>query len=350
VKIVRSTALDTTALDKAVWRRFVDQHPAGNIFHTPEMFDVFARTVGHSPDLWAAVDGERVLALLPTVQVTLAGGRGPWRFLTTRAIAYGGLLCVPNFQGRDALARLLDAYVEGVGWGPLFTELRHLADVSAIQPVLTGRRFAYEDHLNYLIALDRPLDEVMQGIGRRTRKNIRRGLRKGAVVIEEVRERAGVAACYALLSQTYRVARVPLADRSLFEAAFDVLYPRGMVRFTLARVEDVPVAVSVELLYKDVVYGWYGGVDRAYSAYVPNELLMWSILEWSVEHGYRVYDFGGAGRPDEEYGVRDFKAKFGGELVCYGRNVYIHAPIRLSLGKAGYAAYRALAAWRQRAK
>ncbi len=341
MKIVRSTALD-----KAVWRRFVDEHPAGNIFHTPEMFEVFARTAGHRPTLWAAVDGEQVLALLPAVQVTLAGG--PWRFLTTRAIAYGGLLCAPDDRGRDALARLLDAYVAGVGGVPLFTELRHLADVRTIQPLLAERGFAYEEHLNYLIALDRPVDEVMQAIGRRTRKNIRRGLRKGIVAIEEVWDREGVAACYELLRQTYRAARVPLADRSLFEAAFDVLHPRGMVRFTLARVEGVPVAASVELLYKDVIYGWYGGVDRAYSAYVPNELLMWRILEWGVEHGYRVYDFGGAGRPDEEYGVRDFKAKFGGDLVCYGRNVYVHAPVRLSLSKAGYAAYRALAAWKRK--
>jgi serine/alanine adding enzyme len=65
-------------------------------------------------------------------------------------------------------------------------------------------------------------------------------------------------------------------------------------------------------------------------------------LEWGVENGYRVYDFGGAGKPDEEYGVRDFKAKFGGKLVCYGRNVYVHSQVRLELSKLGYTIYRAL--------
>jgi len=35
--------------------------------------------------------------------------------------------------------------------------------------------------------------------------------------------------------------------------------------------------------------------------------------EMGVGNGYRLYDFG-TGRPDVEYGVRDFKAKFGGEL------------------------------------
>jgi lipid II:glycine glycyltransferase (peptidoglycan interpeptide bridge formation enzyme) len=67
---------------------------------------------------------------------------------------------------------------------------------------------------------------------------------------------------------------------------------------------------------------------------------MWYILEWGVKNGYRVYDFGGAGKPGEEYGVRNFKAKFGGQLVCFGRNIYIHKPLQLKLSKLGYAIYR----------
>jgi len=31
----------------------------------------------------------------------------------------------------------------------------------------------------------------------------------------------------------------------------------------------------------------------------------------------------GAGKPSEKYGVRDFKAKFGGNLVNFGRNTWI---------------------------
>jgi len=77
-------------------------------------------------------------------------------------------------------------------------------------------------------------------------------------------------------------------------------------------------------------------MDRAFSRYVPNELLIWHILQWSVQNGYRFYDFGGAGKPDEHYPVRDFKAKFGGQLVSFGRNTCVHAPGRLWLSKRGY--------------
>jgi lipid II:glycine glycyltransferase (peptidoglycan interpeptide bridge formation enzyme) len=202
--------------------------------------------------------------------------------------------------------------------------------------------FEYEDHLNFLINLARPSEEIFLEIGARTRKNIRHGLNKGLVNIVEATQPNQLGICYALLSQTYRAAKVPLANRSLFDAAFDLLHPKGMIRFTLAYVGDAPAACSIELLYKDVMYGWYGGMDRSFSRYVPNELLMWHILKWGSDNGYRLYDFGGAGSPNQKYPVRDFKAKFGGKLVCYGRNTYVHQPGFLWLSKQGYQLMRHL--------
>jgi serine/alanine adding enzyme len=328
-------------LDEGRWRHFVESHPLSNVFHTPEMFQVFAQTEGYRPTLWATIDGDgEALALLLPVQVTLKGGL--LRYLTNRAVVYGSVLYDPSPAGEEALAILLYAYIQEVGREVLFTELRNLSDLSAVQPLLNDYGFVYEDHLNYLIDLNRPLEQVMQSVGSRTRKHIRRGLARQEVIVEEISERGQIAACYDLLRKSYATARVPLADRSLFEAAFDVLYQRGMVKFWLARVGEAYVATSVEMLYKDTIYGWYSGIERTYASYTPGELLMWHILKWGVENGYRVYDFGGAGKPGEDYGVRDFKAKFGGELACYGRNTYVHAPTRLAISKVGYQVYRNL--------
>jgi len=230
----------------------------------------------------------------------------------------------------------LQTYTHEVDGTPLFTELRNLSSLEAVQPILREHGFVHEDYLNYLIDLNRPPEQIFQGMGRRTRKNIRRELRRGTVVVEEVKEREQISSCYELIRKSLKLAHVPPADRSLFEAAFDVLCPKGMARFTLARVGQTPVASSVELIYRDVVYGWYGGMDRGYGSHVANDLLTWHILQWGAENGYRLYDFGGAGKPGEEYTVRDFKAKFGGELVCYGRNTYVHSHKLLWLSKQGY--------------
>ena len=326
-------------LNEALWREFVDRQPQGNIFHTPEMFRVFNQTKGHKSTLWAVVDGDNCpLALLLPVQVTLLDGL--LRQLTTRAIAYGSILSAPGPEGQTALAMLLQTYKREAKGSALFTELRNLSDLSQVQSLLNNLGFAYEGHLNYLINLNRSPEEVLQSIGQRTRKKIRKGLRDGFVQISEATTLAELEHWYDILQKTYRNAQVPLADRSLFVAAFNELYSKGMAKFLLAQVNGATVACSIELPYKNVIYGWYGGSDREYSDYLPNEMLIWHVLEWGAHKGYHVYDFGGAGKPDEEYGVRDFKAKFGGELVNFGRNVYVHNPTLLKLSKQGYEVYR----------
>lgn len=326
-------------LDERAWRRFVDEHPRGNIFHTPEMYRVHQRARGHHPDVWAVVNGtSKILALVVPVHVTLKGG--PLGRLTTRSVAYGSALTRDDDEGRDALALLLASYEDAIAGRSLFTEFRNLHDVSRLRPVFEAAGYEYREYLDYLIDLDRSPEDVLKGMRTKTGKAIRRGVRAGHVDVTEVSDPCELADWYGLLRRTYRHSGVPLADRSLFDAAFDILRPARMATFLLARVEGVPAACSVELPYKDTMFGWYGGSDRAFSRFIPNEMLMWHVLESGALGDTRLYDFGGAGSPDVEYGVRDFKAKFGGELVSYGRFVRVHAPVRLRASTVAYSVYQ----------
>ncbi len=321
-------------LDINTWRKFVEDHPHGNIFHSPEMFEVYVRTKGYQPTLWAAVEGvERVLALMLPVEI-VANNRLP-KFLS-RNIIYGGVLYNLNSEGQDALSVLLEEYKNKSGNQTLFTELRNSTATTEIQPVFQKNDFIYDEHLNYLISLDCTPEELFENIGKRTRKHISRGLRKGVLKVRVVNDCDQMEVCYELIKKTYRNAQIPIAHKSLFAAAFEMLAPKNMVRFLLASVDDIPVAASVELLYKDVIYGWYSGMDRTYAKYTPSELIMWNILSWGANNGFRLYDFGGAGKPNENYGVRDFKAKFGGDLVNFGRNKYIAFPLVFKLFEFGY--------------
>lgn len=322
-------------IEEDTWRAFVGQHPQGNIFHTPEMFEVFRQTQGYQPELWAAVGekGQPLVLFLP-VRISLKSG---WmKGLTTRAIVFGGVLTADTPEAGDALRQVLRAYQKDSGRKSLFSEIRNVTACPGQQPELQSAGFIYEDHLNYLINLDHSPETVFKGIGKRTQRNIRHGLNQGHVQIAEAATLKEVESGYRLLKKTYQAAQVPLADFSLFATAFDLLAPKGMCMVTLAQVKDQPAAASFELLYKDTVYGWYGGMDRAFGSFVPNELLMWHILRWGSEHSYACYDFGGAGKPNEEYGVRDFKSKFGGELVCFGRNTWVPRPGLLAVSRMGY--------------
>jgi len=48
-----------------------------------------------------------------------------------------------------------------------------------------------------------------------------------------------------------------------------------------------------------------------------------------------VFDFMGAGKSGEGYGVRDFKERFGGKLIEYGRFRKIINPVLFRAGELG---------------
>lgn len=320
------------------WQPFVDSHPQGNIFHTPAMQAVFARTRGCEPLLRAVVaDDGRVLALLTAVGVRLAGG--PLARLTSRAVAYGGLLCAAGEEGQEALAALLRGHNHTSARRFLFTELRHRSNAAAQRETLAACGYEHEQELNFLIDLARPAEAIWEGLNRTARKNVRRAERDG-LIVQEVTTEEELADFYALLRQVYADAQVPLADVSLFRTAFDLLRPRGLARFVLARSPQGVAGARVVLLYKGVIFDWYAGADRELRDSRPNDFLVWHTLQWGAAHGYHTFDFGGAGHPDVPYGVRDFKAKFGGRLVNYGRERCVHAPRLLRLSEAGYSLLR----------
>lgn len=325
-------------LPEEEWRRFVEEHPGANVFHTPEMFEVFDRAKGHRAELWAATQDGRVLALLLPVRITLK--EGLLRYFTSRAIAYGGVLCAPGSEGQEALRILLHTYVHEAKRDLLFTELRNRTDIRAIRSVLEQPKFRFEEECNFLVELALPVEDMWRSISRSTQKKIKRTRERGNLTIEELREREKLPVWYGLIQETFSRVHVPLADYSLFESAFDTLYPQGKIRFLLVRVQDRYIAASVALLYKAAIYDWYRGFDLEYGGFHPNDAMVWHMLKWGAENGYRVFDFGGAGKPDEDYGPRTFKSRFGGTLVNYGRCICIHAPVRLKLSQVGYQVLR----------
>jgi hypothetical protein len=329
----------TEDLDQSQWRLFVENHPEGNIFHTPEFFQVLRKSEGYEPILMAAVDeNDHIQAIFNPVIINRIGGI--FKKLSSYALVFGGVLPADGNKGQRALSLLLQTYEKKIKGRALLTEIRNVTDQSLVQPLLDRYGYKYEDHLNYINNLKSDQHTVFRNFGARLRKQIRREIKKRKVHIEEVKNRDQVSICYNLLRRSYRNARIPFSNRDLFQNAFSLLHPKGMILFTLAYVDATPVATSVDLIYKNRIYGWYGGVNRDYSAYVPNEMLTWYIFQWGMKKGLYIYDFGGAGKPGKKYGVRDFKSKFGGELVCFGRNTNKHNPIILALSKVGYEIYR----------
>ena len=88
------------------------------------------------------------------------------------------------------------------------------------------------------------------------------------------------------------------------------------------------------------IYEWYiVGLDRQYPGIYPSVLATWAPIEYAINNGLKCFDFLGAGKRDQDYGVREFKSKFGGKLVAYGRYERINKSFLYKIGKAGVKAY-----------
>lgn len=90
------------------------------------------------------------------------------------------------------------------------------------------------------------------------------------------------------------------------------------------------------VLSEKCIYEWFVcGEDRQYKNVYPSICATWGGIEYAAQNGIPLFDFMGAGKPDIEYGVRDFKAEFGGTLVEHGRFCYVANPMLFFIGRLG---------------
>jgi lipid II:glycine glycyltransferase (peptidoglycan interpeptide bridge formation enzyme) len=222
----------------------------------------------------------------------------------------------------------------------LFAEVRPLHASGPERVALEKCGYDYLDYLNYVVDTRQPLEVLWKRVRESARSSIRKSQRQG-LEVRHIDSADAVDRFYPLLRETYRRADTPLADRSLFDAAVAILRPQGMIEFTSVYDGDRPLAINAMLLFGKQVFGWYSGSMRVRGA-SQMDLLHWHEIAWSCEQGYSRYDFGGAGWPNVPYGVRDFKAKFGGDLVCYGRYRKVYSRWKMALAERAYALRRSV--------
>jgi len=326
------------SINKNDWSEFVFNHPHGNIFQTPEMAEVYKNTKNYEPISLAVVDeNDNIIAILLAVVIKEMNG-----FLgsfSARSIIQGGPLLVESERGLNAASLLIEEYNKFAKKYALYSEIRNIYDTLQFKSLFEIFGYNFEDHLNFLIDLNKSKDEVWMQIHRSMRKNIKRAQKKG-VIIEEIEDKFYIQTFYNFLKEVYHDVKVPLADISLFESIFDILVSKGMAKFHLAKYNGEYIGGRLSFIYKKVIHADSVGVPRKYKKLYPNPLLNWHVMMWGSENGYQTFDFGGAGKPDKEYGVREFKRQFGGKLVNFGRYKKEHSAIKIKIAEKGFKIYR----------
>lgn len=317
-------------IDSRQWNELLVASRTRSFFQTRECYDLYAANPEFMKPFCFAVDDGGKLKGVIIGYIQADGGKAK-RFLSRRAIINSGPLLADNISD-EALTMLLTECRKRLKGKAIYVECRNFEDYSQYKDVFKRCGFDYVPHLNFHIDTGSE-DVVNQNLGKSRKRDIRTSFRDGAEIVdqptlEEVRE------FYAILSDLYiNKVKTPLYPLSFFER----LYRQEYSKFLLVRLNGKIVGGTVCVCLPGyAVYEWFAcGEDGVYKNIYPSTVATYAGIRYAAQNGYQHFDMMGAGKPDEDYGVRDFKAKFGGQLVEHGRFVYVLNPALYGVGKMG---------------
>ncbi len=327
---------DPKKVDYVLWNKFLKQHAHANIFQSPEMLQLYLKIKKYEPIIVLIMNKEEVVASL--VSVIQKESQGIIGKLSARSIIWGG----PLIKGNDSilLNTVLKAYNEVAKKRAIYSQFRNFWKWNDNERNIFAKHgYMYNEHLDILHDLSLPLEEQFSKMHPGRRKNIRRA-EKLDLAFEEIKEQQQFDECFDLIGQTYKRIKLPFPDHSFFKTANKELSEKGILKTFAVKNNKTIIGCRMVLCYNKMVYDWFAGSSDEHLDKYPNDYLPWKIMEWGSKENYKVFDFGGAGKPNEEYGVRDYKLKFGGDLVEFGRFEITHKPLLMSTAKLGLKIYK----------
>ena len=337
-------------INPLAWQKLVDESPTATWFQTLEAYQFYASQKNEMIPLAIGVEEDGALVGVVVGYITQEKNALK-QFLTRRAIIVGGPLLAPNIS-EEALAKLLDAVLQfkveslkfkgqetskavtianrqwPIANSPIYIETRNFHDFSPWKSVFEQCGFAYQPHYDIHVRCD----EAHQMSDRRQRE-LKRAIKNGDTVAmaqseQEIRD------WYQILAKLYREkVRTPLFSEEFFLQ----FYRNGVGKYLLVKHEGKIIGgMMCPILEGKAIYEWYVcGLDEEYKDLYPSVMATNAAIKYAQANGLPLFDFMGAGKPNEPYGVRDFKMEFGGELVEHGRFLCVRKPLLYKIGKMG---------------
>ncbi len=369
-------------INEKQWSEFVLDHPDGNIFQSPEMYEFFRVVPGFNPKMIGTVDNSGQLKGV-LLAVTIREMKGPLSFFSSRTVIYGGPLIADDPENREEIAgMLLKGLKKVVSGSSIFIQFRNFFSMEAFVKTFEEEGFHLRDRLNRIVDTsgreilirnmsDSRWRQIRKGLGIQSAVGGRQsavGGRRSAVGgqqsavggqqlgVQPYADRqpqiddqfakiihpanlSQVRDFYDILYRLYRYkVKKPLPSWEFFEQFyhFSKEGKLGVILLVEYRGKIIGGILSPISPLK-TIYEWYVcGLDQEYKQVHPSVLATWAALEYAVDHGVPSFDFMGLGIPGREYGVREFKSRFGGEMVNYGRFARINNRFFYFVAETGY--------------
>ena len=364
------------AIDRTEWGRLVRESETGTWFQSPEAYSFYESlpdlfkpfVVGVAVERVNELTNERKLRGVCVGYVTKE--KNPIKqYFTRRAIILGGPVIADDATCEEVKflmeavrqrLQILDFRFKILN-SPIYIETRNFNDYSRWRvafeqcgghprrrPLLPFRwkdapGFGYKKHLNFHIdCTDK--EAMWERLSEVRRRQVKKAISNGVEIKSEGISEAEIREWYQILKDLYaKKVKTPLFPLEFFLS----FYRKDIGKYLLVKYRGKVIGgmmiVVKELENERVselgkgergcVYEWYiCGLDNEYREQYPSVMATWAAMEYANEHGLARFDVMGAGVPGVPYGVRDFKAEFGGELVELGRFLCVCKPWLYRLG------------------
>ncbi len=318
-------------IDKNTWNDFVLSHQNGNFFQTCDYYELHNKSSVSNSIGYAVIQDNEVLGVI--VGVIYKNYLWPVNTLTKRTVIIGGPLIKDNRS--DVFDFLMNEFCKAESKNSIYIQFRNTWDIKNQNFTFEKFNFVYEDHLDILHDLTQSKESIIQNISKGKIGNIHKSKNKGTL-IEEIKIIEDFKSGLNLITSTYKRIGLPCPPKEYFINAFTKHKDSGLIKSFGVFVDNEIIAMRIEICYKDKIYDWYTGDKEGFNNRYPNDVLPFHIILWGKENGYKTFDFGGAGKPNIPYGVRDHKIKFGGELVSYGRYEKVNSKLKMFFLKVGF--------------
>ena len=332
--------LQYSDIDKQQWQQLIERSPYATWFQTPEAYAFYASVPDEMEPFAIGVSEDNKLQGLIVGYITCE--KNPIKqFLTRRAIIIGGPLLDENITA-DALSALLNTlrrspyrysptFTDIHRHSPIYIESRNFHDYSKWKTIFENNGFVYKEHLNFHV--DCTQENMLATMSESRRRQIKKAIKSGVAIVE-AQSQEDVRTYYDILKDLYKnKVKTPLFPLDFFLR----FYENGFGKYLLVKYEDKIIGgIMCPILKGRTIYEWFVcGMDEQYKNQYPSVMATYAAIEYAQQNGLSRFDFMGAGKPEEAYGVRDFKARFGGEQVEHGRFLCVRKPLLYWIGKMG---------------
>lgn len=305
-------------IDRQQWSELVRTSETGTWFQSPEAYDFFASLSELMEPFVYGVERAGKLCAVCVGYVTKEPNPIK-QFFTRRAIIIGGVAVAANGAKEDIVI-LLNYVRKELKPKSIYIETRNFNDFSLWKEAFEAAGFVYKPHLNFHV------DPATNNLS----DNRKRQLKKSDAVVSEGVSELEIREWYEVLSELYRTkVKTPLWPIDFFLEA----YRQGIAKFLLVKHEGRIIGGSMVVADERTVYEWFEcGLNAECKDQYPSVMATWGGIQLAHQSGCTRYDMMGAGEPGVPYGVRDFKAEFGGQMVEHGRFLCVCKPMLYRLG------------------